>query len=256
MYQHLLVPIDDTRLGSMTVEQAVAFAGDARARITFLHVVADLAGTSDGSLLHTMDPAEFERAVPGVAHAVLARAEAAATVAGVPCDTVAAIGDHPHELIHAHAQARGCDLIFLASHGRRGLAGRLAGSVTGKLLQVTALPVLVARVEANAEPGAEQRAISVIKDEHRSIAAVLRALQSALADGAPAPDLRMLKGAIFYLGAFPERLHHRREEETLFHRLRQRHPASAAILDALESQHRDGRADFEALRAAHRPSRC
>lgn len=55
---------------------------------------------------------------------------------------------------------------------------------------------------------------------------------------------------MFYLREFPERLHHRREEETLFHLLRQRAPTSHASIAALELQHRDGSAAFSRLDGA------
>lgn len=249
MYQHLLVPVDGTPLGSITVEQAAGFARGIGARITFLHVQADFAGTGEGSLLHAMDPAGFEQAAAGHSHAWLARAAAAAAAAGVACDTVAVTGDRPHEAIHDVALARGCDLVFMASHRRRDVAGRLAGSVTGRLLELTTLPVLVARVESNAVLTPEQRALTVIRDEHRSLAAVIRALQSAVAPQAPPADYPTLHAAVFYLGAFPERLHHPREEQTLFRLLRERAPESHALLDALEQQHREGARSFEQLRA-------
>lgn len=250
MYQHLLVPIDGTPLGSLTVEQAIGFARATGARITFLHVLADFASTDEGSLLHAMDPAGFEWAATGDARAWLARAAAAAAAAKVPCETLAVVNDHPHEAIHEAAAARGCDLVFMASHGRRGLQGRLAGSVTGKLLELTTLPVLVARVESNAALTAEQRALTVIRDEHRSLAAVVHALEAAVADATRTPDFRLLHAAVYYLGHFPERLHHPREEQTLFALLRERAPESHAVLDALERQHREGAGSFERLGAS------
>lgn len=250
MYKHLLVPVDGTPLGSVTVQQAVAYARDAGARITFLHVRPDLAGTGEGTLLHAMDPADFERAATGDSNVLLARAAASAAAAQVACNTLAVVSDHPHEAIHEAARTQGCDLVFMSSHGRRGLSGLLAGSVTVKLLELTTLPVLVARVESNATLTPEQRAITVIRDEHRSIAAVIRALQAAVASDAPPADFGSLRAAVFYLGAFPERLHHPREEQTLFRLLRERSFESHAVLDTLEQQHRDGSRTFEQLRAA------
>ena len=250
MYKHLLVPIDGTPLASYTVEQAVEFARNIGARITFLHVLADFAATGEGSLLRSMSPAEFEQAEAGHSNAWLGRAAAAASAAAVGCESIAVVSDHPHEAIHEAARARGCDLVFMSSHRRRELAGRLAGSVTARLLELTTLPVLVARVESNVALTPEQRAVTVILDEHRSLSAVIRALQAAVADGAPPADFRMLHAAVFYLGAFPERLHHPREEQTLFRLLRQKAPASHPLLETLEQQHRDGARVFDQLRTA------
>jgi hemerythrin-like domain-containing protein len=75
-------------------------------------------------------------------------------------------------------------------------------------------------------------------------------MQATVAEGAPAADFAMLRAAVFYLGAFPERLHHPREEQTLFKLLRERAPDSAALLDTLQAQHREGAGSFERLRAA------
>ncbi len=250
MHKHLLVPIDGSPLASLNVEQAVALARDNGARITFLHVRADFGRTGEGALLATMDPASYARAVTGSSNAWLARAAAAAQAAKVPSSVVSRVGDHPHEAIHAAALESGCDLIVMASHGRTGLRGRFAPSVTARLLEVTTLRVLVTRVELNAPLTPEQRALAVIRDEHRSLAAVIHAMQDALTEGAPPVDFRMMRAALYYLREFPERLHHRREEETLFHLLRQRAPASEASIAALELQHREGNAAFARLEAA------
>jgi nucleotide-binding universal stress UspA family protein len=63
----------------------------------------------------------------------------------VPCDTVSEVSDQPHETIIALAEARGCDLIVMASHGRRGVKGFLLGSETQKVLTHSKIPVLVVR---------------------------------------------------------------------------------------------------------------
>lgn len=250
MHKHLLVPIDGSPLASLTVEQAVALARNNGARITFLHVRADFGRTGEGALLATMDPAGFERAMTGSFNAWLARAAAAAQAAQVPCSIESRVGDHAHEAIHATAVERGCDLIVMASHGRTGLRGRFASSVTARLLELTTLPVLVTRVEANVPLTPEQRALAVIRDEHRSLAAVIHAMQDALAVHAGPVDFRMMHAAVYYLREFPERLHHRREEETLFQLLRQRATASQAPIAALELQHREGSAAFARLEGA------
>jgi nucleotide-binding universal stress UspA family protein/hemerythrin-like domain-containing protein len=250
MHKHLLVPIDGSPLASLNVEQAVALARDQGARITFVHVRADFGRTGEGALLAAMDPAGYARATTGPSNAWLARAAAAAQAAQVPCSVESRVGDRPHEAIHAAALAHGCDLIVMASHGRTGLRARFASSVTARLLEVTTLPVLVTRVEVNVPLTPEQRALAVIRDEHRSLAAVIHAMQDALAEQAPPVDFTMMRAAVFYLREFPERLHHRREEETLFRLLRQRAPASEALIAELEQQHREGSAAFARLQAA------
>jgi len=69
----------------------------------------------------------------------------AAEKAGVRCDTDYVTSNHPYEMIIQAAEKKGCDLIMMASHGRRGLQGLLIGSETHKVLTHTKIPVLVFR---------------------------------------------------------------------------------------------------------------
>jgi hemerythrin-like domain-containing protein len=86
-------------------------------------------------------------------------------------------------------------------------------------------------------------AIEIIKDEHRSIAAVLKALVSHVAqarDGRVTADFHLAAAMLDYLQAYPERLHHPKEDEYLFRFLRRRCTAANAVLDELEAQHTRG----------------
>jgi nucleotide-binding universal stress UspA family protein len=71
--------------------------------------------------------------------------ETAAKAAGVACETACEKSDQPYEAIVEAAQARGCDLIVMASHGRRGVGALLLGSDTQKVLTHSKIPVLVYR---------------------------------------------------------------------------------------------------------------
>ena len=68
-----------------------------------------------------------------------------AKAAGVVCDTLHVEHEHPYEAIIDTAAAKGCDLIAMASHGRRGVAAIVLGSETAKVLTHSSLPVLVYR---------------------------------------------------------------------------------------------------------------
>ena len=94
----------------------------------------------------------------GEARALLAKAEVVARTAGVAHDSLATISDRPHEAILGAAEARGCDLVFMASHGRRGLKGMVVGSQTLKVLQRATIPVLVSAVESNVAGAGSRRA--------------------------------------------------------------------------------------------------
>lgn len=249
MYMHLLVPLDGTPLASMTVDQAVAYAQTSGARLTFLHARPDAAAHGDGALLQTMSPEVFADLAAGNARGLLARAEAAARAAGVSAASMLVISDRPHEAILDAARHAGCDLVFMASHGRRGLRGVLLGSVTRRVLDAATLPVLVAAVESNlAACSDEQRALAQLREEHRALAAVLHALLAQFDDPVDRPDPALLRAMLFYVEQFPERLHHPKEERHLFARLRERSREFDALLAELQAQHAAGAAQFARLR--------
>ena len=120
MYRHLLLPLDDSPLAVDTVRKGVEFARTLGARVTFFHAQEDYGTTSVAALQRVLAPAEFNDAVAGEARAILAKAEVVAREAGVAYESVAVTSNRPYEAILDAAEARGCDLVFMASHGRRG----------------------------------------------------------------------------------------------------------------------------------------
>jgi len=239
MYRHLFVPIDDTDLSVEVIGNAVALARPLGARITFFHAVADAAGSlrSDAELLRLTAPQEYGYAYLGKARELLAKAEAAARALGVPSESRHVVSDRPAQAIVEAARASHCDLIFMASHGHRGKLGMAFASETLSVLMSAGLPVLVS---STGEPKAASRAIGIIRDEHRSLAAVMHAWMHALAaarqaDGAADPAL--MRAIVRYVQQFPVRLHHPKEETQLFPRLRERTTSVHAELDELERQH-------------------
>ena len=147
MYQHLLVPIDGTDLSTQIVGQAVEFARTLGARITFFHAVPDHAASLRGEaeVVWSTSPDEFAYAFEGRARELLSKAESAARALGVPCSAASAVSDKPYEAILETARDAGCDLIYMASHGRRGVKAVLLGSETQKVLAHAKIPVLVHR---------------------------------------------------------------------------------------------------------------
>ena len=87
------------------------------------------------------------------------------------------------------------------------------------------------------------KAIRIIYDEHRSIAAVLsglKALATLASDPKIKPDFAVFRAMIYYIDAFPERMHHPKEDEHLFARLLQRHAGAAPLVNDLQAEHRNG----------------
>jgi len=252
MYRHLLVPVDDTEISADNVTAAVEFARGAAARITFFHASADYAASSDGALMHAMSPATFADRAAGHARAIIAKAEAAARAAGIACRGIATVSNKPAQAILAVAERDACDLIFMASHGPTSIGGMMLGSHTLKVIAGAGIPVLVSSVAHNARHAARDAALATIRDEHRSIAALLHALRSVVAQAAPGSsvDTRLVRGAIHYLRAFPETLHHPKEEQYIFKRLRNRSLDLDRVLDELERQHAEGATLLDAVRDA------
>jgi hemerythrin-like domain-containing protein len=104
------------------------------------------------------------------------------------------------------------------------------------------VPVLVSQVARNAQHAARDFAVTIIQDEHRSIAAVLHALQHLVraAQAGATLDTRLLRSAMRYLRTFPEALHHPKEETYIFARLHGRSPELDAMLGELQGQHAEG----------------
>jgi len=250
MYRHLMVPLDDSPLSADSVARAVELARALGARVTFFHAQADYGASSVGALERVMSPAAFNEHVAGEARAILAKAEVVARVAGVAYDSAVMTSDRPYEAILGAAEARGCDLIFIASHGHRGIKGLMLGSETQKLLQHTTIPVLVSSVESNL-PSAEIRApLAVIRDEHRSLAAVIHGLEYVVRQaraGGTEPSFPLLRAMLRYIKVFPEALHHPKEDAYLFRKLRARTHEFDATLDELERQHVVGHAHVTEL---------
>lgn len=148
MFKHILVPIDGSELSVAALKQACSFAKEAGARLTVYHAKStylpygmategafDFAGASEAYRL-AMDKRD---------ETILNAAKQAATEAGGACEALSTECDDPHEGIIATAQSCGCDLIFMASHGRLRASALLLGSVTQKVLTHCNIPVLVYR---------------------------------------------------------------------------------------------------------------
>lgn len=147
MFKHLLVPTDGSALSQETVLSAVQFAAETGARITFLYVRPDypVSYFGEGALVDPTTPESFADMTGKVADEILERSAAAAKAKGVPSAGRSLVNDLPYEGIIETATTEGCDLIFMASHGRRGLVGLLLGSETQKVLTHSTIPVLVYR---------------------------------------------------------------------------------------------------------------
>ena len=147
MFKHILVPTDGSALSDSTVARAVSFAKESGARITFFYSQPDFPMPiyGEGALIDPTTPEQFAKSAASEAEAILGKARSAAEAAGVACDSDTAVNEVPYEAIIDAADRHDCDLIFMASHGRRGIGALLLGSETQKVLTHSTIPVLVSR---------------------------------------------------------------------------------------------------------------
>lgn len=147
MFKHILLPTDGSELSELATAKAVQFAKSVGARITAVHVAPEFEPIAYDGLM-PVDPItdeQFAEEAKARGRTFLAAVERACQGAGVPCETVYTTGHHPFDLIIKTAEEQGCDLIVMASHGRRGIASLLLGGETTRVLTHTKIPVLVIR---------------------------------------------------------------------------------------------------------------
>lgn len=144
MYQRILVPTDGSPIAAVAAQAAIELAKAFGSEIVALSVAQPqpmvplaegaglIAGPSPEALME-----EARKHVERVAHA--------AARAGVKCTTLTCLGDSPADEIVDAVKRAGCDLVYIASHGRRGLSRLIAGSVTQRVLAYAPVPVMVLR---------------------------------------------------------------------------------------------------------------
>jgi nucleotide-binding universal stress UspA family protein len=143
----ILVPTDGSKRSHKAVEVAIELAAMSGGRLVALNVYPPYGGSpygTDGSASVTLEAAHI-RHHREQAEQTFARIRRETHVAGVPLDSVAVEGVEVWRKILVFARKRKCDLICMASHGRRGLAALVLGSETHKVLVHSDIPVLVIR---------------------------------------------------------------------------------------------------------------
>ena len=145
MFKNILIATDGSDLAVKAVEQGVLFAKEIGAKITAVTVTEPFhfLSVSPNQLQYT--PIEYKKHAESQAHKVLGVVSAAAKSADVACDTLHVEHEQVYQAIIDAASARKCDLIVMASHGRRGVSAVVLGSETVKVLTHSKIPVLVYR---------------------------------------------------------------------------------------------------------------
>ena len=145
MFNSILIATDGSDLAAKAVEQGVLFAKEIGAKITAVTVTEPfhLLSVTPNQLEYA--PIEYKKHAEAQAGKVLGVVSAAAKSAGVACDILHVEHEHVYQAIIEAATARKCDLIVMASHGRRGVSAVVLGSETVKVLTHSKIPVLVYR---------------------------------------------------------------------------------------------------------------
>jgi len=145
VYKNILIPTDGSDFAQEAIGHAVDLAKLLGAKITGVTVTPSYQVIALEGVVVSESPEQFERWSKDVSEARLSIIRRAAQAAGVPCEVIGVENDHPYAGIIEAAKTKGCDLIVMASHGRRGVSALLLGSETQKVLTHTDIPVLVYR---------------------------------------------------------------------------------------------------------------
>ncbi len=148
MYKHILIPTDGSELATKGLLHGLELAKNQGAAVTIVTVTdmwpaLAMAQEARGS---TLQPTErYEEQAAEAARMVLDEAVKVAQSQGINAETLHVADQHPAEGIIATSTNRGCDLIVMASHGRRGLSRLMLGSQAYEVLSHSTVPVLVVR---------------------------------------------------------------------------------------------------------------
>ena len=145
MYKHILIATDGSDLAGKALIQGLALAKDLEAKVTIVTVTEPWATQMLGEADIAFPFEAYEKAIMANAADILSKASEVASKAGISCEKVHVKERYPSEGILETAKSRGCDLIVMASHGRRGLTRLMLGSQANDVVANSTLPVLICR---------------------------------------------------------------------------------------------------------------
>jgi nucleotide-binding universal stress UspA family protein len=145
MYKHLLAASDGSDLAKKAVDHALTLARAVGAQVTVITVTEPWEAVIVAEASIVLPPANYDEAVAAQAARLLAAVKEGASAQGVVCETLHVQNRQPGEGIVQTAEERGCDLIVMASHGRRGVSRLLLGSVANEVVTHSRVPVLIVR---------------------------------------------------------------------------------------------------------------
>lgn len=145
MYKHILIATDGSDLALKAVDQGLALAKALNAKVTAITATEPWTSVASGEMAMAFPIDEYEKGCAEGAARILGAVSQSADKAGVACQSVHVKDRSAAEGIIETAKSRGCDLIVMASHGRRGLSRLLLGSQANNVVTHSAVPVLICR---------------------------------------------------------------------------------------------------------------
>ena len=145
MYKHILIASDGSELAQKALEHGLDLAKSMNAKVLIVTISEPIWNAVPGEMAISFPYEQYEAATKATAERILAAASHAAQKYGVPYTSKHVKDQFPAEGIVAAAKENGCDLIVMASHGRRGLAKLVLGSQAGAVMVSSPVPVLVYR---------------------------------------------------------------------------------------------------------------
>ncbi|MGE0764830.1 MAG: universal stress protein [Hyphomicrobiaceae bacterium] len=145
MYKHLLIATDGSELAQKAAVHGFALAKALGAKVTIVTVTEPWTAVVPGEMGMAFPVDEYEKGASENAANILAAVKKDADAAGIAADTVHMADQYPADGIIATAKEKGCDLIVMASHGRRGISRLLIGSQANQVVIHSEVPVLVVR---------------------------------------------------------------------------------------------------------------
>lgn len=145
MYKHILIATDGSDLAQTAVGQGMALARAVGAKVLIVTVTEPWRSTGASDMVITFPLEDYEKRASDAATVVFGKATDIARKVGVAYETDHVMDKYPAEGIVEAAEKHGCDLIVMASHGRRGLSRMFLGSQAAKVVTLSKVPVLICR---------------------------------------------------------------------------------------------------------------
>jgi nucleotide-binding universal stress UspA family protein len=144
MFKHILIATDGSEVANKAVSSGLKLAKTLAARVVVMTASEPLRASVSAETIAANFPAAYEKATQAEAAGILSEVRDEARTIGLECETLHVVNFAAEAIIET-AKTKGCDLIVMGSHGRRGIARLLLGSQANKVVTLSSVPVLIYR---------------------------------------------------------------------------------------------------------------